>query len=709
MAHQFEHLVAKYRAVSQFPGLSSARILCKEGSNVVVSSAWSQKCLEKGKNSKFMQTHFVTDKNIIHTTPVDISNELLSAWSPSGVGRAVLREHDNGGAGAGGKKQHLEIWRDNRLAQLIDLSMLDQHGDVYTSGEFSCLEWSPCEKKLLYVAEKKQPKAEPFYPSKPKDKDSTIPDEKLPKMGEEHVFRQDWGETMVGKHQPVLCVCDLTLGTVSVTSGIPDNVSVGQALWVPDGIVAVAWPHTPRRLGIVYCTSRPSYVFHLTQDGTFIKLSKDDVAAQSPRLSPDGEYLVWLQRPVYGPHHACQELVKAVWGAIPHPLVPIVQTSIQCASGHVFYGLYCQSLPARCFIDNNKLMLSTGQHSSVVTYSVNTDSGAVCQVTEEIGSVVVMDVCTQGSLALCYKTVVDTPPSLYLAHINKETLRLQPLVVRQPVCPPPVPHLKYVLELQAEVKDKFNDFNAIYYGPYEGEEKSVPLIVWPHGGPHAMFFECYSVFNQFFVSAGFATLQVNFRGSTGVGQAGVDFLPGRVGDTDVKDCHQATLAALKQFPILDPGKVVLYGGSHGGFLVTHLAGQYPDLFRAVVAVNPVVDLVSMLATTDIPDWAVVEAGFTYTGKEQVEMTPEFLAQLRRVSPIQYADKVKAPTLLNIGKKDLRVPPSQGTMYYHTLKTFNVPCKMNLYDDNHSLSTVPVDIDATINTVLWFQQHLAEKQ
>lgn len=68
---------------------------------------------------------------------------------------------------------------------------------------------------------------------------------------------------------------------------------------------------------------------------------------------------------------------------------------------------------------------------------------------------------------------------------------------------------------------------------------------------------------------------MNYRGSTGLGQASVDFLPGRVGDTDVKDCHQATLEALKTFPCLDPQKVVLYGGSHGGFLVTHLSGQYP--------------------------------------------------------------------------------------------------------------------------------------
>lgn len=82
-------------------------------------------------------------------------------------------------------------------------------------------------------------------------------------------------------------------------------------------------------------------------------------------------------------------------------------------------------------------------------------------------------------------------------------------------------------------------------------------------------------FKHLFGFAGFATLQVNFRGSTGQGQASVDFLPGRVGNTDVKDCHQAALEALQTFTCLDPKQVVLYGGSHGGFLVAHLSGQYP--------------------------------------------------------------------------------------------------------------------------------------
>ncbi|KAG8260371.1 hypothetical protein J6590_098555 [Homalodisca vitripennis] len=331
---------------------------------------------------------------------------------------------------------------------------------LFITGEFCCLEWSPCEKKLLYVAEKKQPKAEPFYPSKPIDKDSVIPEEKLPKKGiivsrlsivsprkkgrpalnqplqskhagggtpllrlartsegEEYVYRQDWGETLAGRHHPVLCVCDLVTGTVTTPDGIPDDLSVGQALFVPDGIVGVGWCHEPRRLGIVFCTNRLSYVFHLTEDGTFVKLSGEGLGAHSPRLSPNQDYLVWLQRPAQGPHHGCHQLVKAVWGALPHPLVPMVASRVQCASGHDFYGLYCQSLPSRCFVDNSTLLLSTQQQTVAHSYVVNTETGDLYQVENERGSLVVVDV--YENTVLCSSTQVDTPTGLLLGERKK--------------------------------------------------------------------------------------------------------------------------------------------------------------------------------------------------------------------------------------------------------------------------------------------------
>lgn len=97
-------------------------------------------------------------------------------------------------------------------------------------------------------------------------------------------------------------------------------------------------------------------------------------------------------------------------------------------------------------------------------------------------------------------------------------------------------------------------------------------------------------------------LFVNYRGSLGFGQKSIDFLPGKVGDSDVKDCALAAEEACKQYSWIDRNKLVLNGGSHGGFLVHHLSGQYPDMFKAVLSRNPVIDIASMSITSDIPDW-----------------------------------------------------------------------------------------------------------
>ena len=70
-------------------------------------------------------------------------------------------------------------------------------------------------------------------------------------------------------------------------------------------------------------------------------------------------------------------------------------------------------------------------------------------------------------------------------------------------------------------------------------------------------------------------MQVNYRGSTGMGSATVEYLTGKVGNVDVKDCITATKEAIKRYSWLDSKRICLCGGSHGGFLVAHLSGQAP--------------------------------------------------------------------------------------------------------------------------------------
>ncbi len=68
---------------------------------------------------------------------------------------------------------------------------------------------------------------------------------------------------------------------------------------------------------------------------------------------------------------------------------------------------------------------------------------------------------------------------------------------------------------------------------------------------------------------------INYRGSLGSGEDFVQALPGKIGSLDVTDCHAAVNAALSSSASLDPSKMCLFGGSHGGFLILQLAGQYP--------------------------------------------------------------------------------------------------------------------------------------
>ena len=209
-----------------------------------------------------------------------------------------------------------------------------------------------------------------------------------------------------------------------------------------------------------------------------------------------------------------------------------------------------------------------------------------------------------------------------------------------------------------------------------------------------------------FARLGFKSLIINYRGSTSFDEAYVDSLPGHVGTADVQDCVAAVDHYVNQ-GALDRQRLVLWGGSHGGFLAAHLSAQYAHYdWMACVMRNPVIDLSTLIETSDIPDWSAVESlgpAHVYSEAQVVDVS-----DMLPKSPFAHVARVRCPTLVMLGSADRRVPLSQGLKWVHALRARHVEARCHVYPDRHSLAKDEVAPDVFVNTILFVLQQLDER-
>ncbi|KAB1263866.1 Acylamino-acid-releasing enzyme [Camelus dromedarius] len=709
---------------------------------------WIQRDLERMENIRFCRQYLVfhDGDSVVFAGPagnsVETRGELLSRESPSGSMKAVLRKA--GGPGTGEEKQFLEVWEKNRKLKSFNLLALEKHGPVYEDDCFGCLSWSHSETHLLYVAEKKRPKAESFFHTKALDisgSDDEMARLKKPDQaikGDQFLFYEDWGENMVSKSTPVLCVLDVESGNISVLEGVPESVSPGQAFWAPGdtGVVFVGWWHEPFRLGIRFCTNRRSALYYVDLiKGKCELLSDDCLAVSSPRLSPDQCRIIYLRFPSLVPHQQCSQLCLYDWYTrVTSVVVDVVPRQL----GENFSGIYCSLLPLGCWsADSQRVVFDSVQRSRQDLFAVDTQMGTVTSLTAggSGGSWKLLTI--DRDLMVAQFSTPSLPPSLKVGFLppagKEQTVSWVSLEEAEPI-----PDISWSIRVlqpppeQEHVQYAGLDFEAILLQPSDPPDKTqVPMVVMPHGGPHSSFVTAWMLFPAMLCKMGFAVLLVNYRGSTGFGQDSIFSLPGNVGHQDVKDVQFAVEQVLRE-EHFDAGRVALMGGSHGGFLSCHLIGQYPETYGACVVRNPVINIASMMGSTDIPDWCVVESGFPYSSDclpdlslwadmldrspikytSQVHSPPpaHCAASVSRAPDPAYDDsphiQVKTPLLLMLGQEDRRVPFKQGMEYYRALKARNVPVRLLLYPKStHTLSEVEVESDSFMNAVLWLCTHL----
>ena len=193
-----------------------------------------------------------------------------------------------------------------------------------------------------------------------------------------------------------------------------------------------------------------------------------------------------------------------------------------------------------------------------------------------------------------------------------------------------------------------------------------PVIINIHGGPESQARPGFIGRNNYMINeSGFAMLYPNVRGSSGFGKTFLAMDNGMKREDSVKDIG-ALFDWIKEQPNLDASKVLVMGGSYGGYMALAVATNYPDRITGAIDTVGISNFVTFLTNTESyrRDLRRVEYGD--------EREPEMRKFLEAISPLNNAQKIKKPLFVVQGKNDPRVPYTEAEQIVAQLKKQSTP-------------------------------------
>jgi dipeptidyl aminopeptidase/acylaminoacyl peptidase len=226
-----------------------------------------------------------------------------------------------------------------------------------------------------------------------------------------------------------------------------------------------------------------------------------------------------------------------------------------------------------------------------------------------------------------------------------------------------------------------------------------PMIAIIHGGPHGAQGAAYNFKSQFYAGLGWATLQVNFRGSTGYGQKFADAVFADQNGQEAFDVLYGVSAALRRNPWIDPERLGVEGGSYGGQLSCWLITQTP-IFKAAIPLAPITNNISYNYMTYYNQYEEMEWGMRPHQGNLMDV-------LWERSALKHVAKAKTPTMLIHGENDNDVPIAESEQFYIALRDVGVPAVMVRYPrEGHGLREPKHVVDLMERSVKWYEKYFA---
>ncbi len=229
------------------------------------------------------------------------------------------------------------------------------------------------------------------------------------------------------------------------------------------------------------------------------------------------------------------------------------------------------------------------------------------------------------------------------------------------------------------------------------ETAKCPLIVNIHGGPHGQQGPAFNFKNQVYAARGWATLMVNYRGSTGYGQAFTDAVFADQNGNEGQDVLYALSAAMRRNQWIDRDRLGVEGTSYGGQLSAWLITQ-TSVFKAAIPTAAIINLISYNYMTYYNQYEQMEWGtFPHQGT--------LMDTLLQRSAIRHVANAHTPTMLMHGENDNDVPIAEAEQFYIGLRDVGTEAVMVRYPrEGHGIRESKHVVDSIDRSIRWYEAH-----